>query len=240
MNEKIQEYAKRLKLSWTREHYKDIQEQDPEAFLYALLKQEVNHREERKLNLLLKQAQLPKTGNQPYEWQQVQIPQGITREALYEGHFIQEKENLILYGGVGAGKTYLSSLISLNAIHRYGSKIKFYTVASLVNQLVEANQNGGLARLMKQLEKLDLLILDELGYIPLSKEGAELLFQVISMCYQNKSIIITTNLQFGQWNHVFGNPILTEAVIDRLIHHSHLVMFTGDSYRYKESTLRNK
>ncbi|SEN97280.1 IstB-like ATP binding protein, partial [Mesobacillus persicus] len=84
-----------------------------------------------------------------------------------------------------------------------------------------------------------LLILDELGYIPLHKQGGELLFQVISMCYETKSIIITTNLQFGQWNHVFGDPILTEAVIDRLIHHSHLVVFNGDSHRYKESLLQN-
>lgn len=91
--------------------------------------------------------------------------------------------------------------------------------------------------MLKQIQKLDLLILDELGYIPLNKEGAELLFQVISMCYEVKSLIITTNLQFGQWNHVFGDPILTEAVIDRLIHHSHLVVFTGESFRYKESLL---
>lgn len=79
------------------------------------------------------------------------------------------------------------------------------------------------------------MILDELGYIPLHKQGAELLFQVISICYQRKSIIVTTNLQFSQWNNVFGDPILTEAVIDRLIHHSHLVLFQGESYRFRES-----
>lgn len=88
-----------------------------------------------------------------------------------------------MYGGVGTGKTYLATLLSLNAIHRFGKPVKFYTVASLVNKLIEANQNGSLAKLMKQIEKLDLLVLDELGYIPLNKEGAELLFQVISMCY---------------------------------------------------------
>ena len=131
----------------------------------------------------------------------------------------------------------MATVISLNAIHRFGSLVKFFTVASLVNKLIEANQQGSLVKMMKQVEKLDLLVLDELGYIPLNKEGAELLFQVISMCYENKSIVITTNLQFGQWNHVFGDPILTEAVIDRLIHHSHLLLFTGDSFRYKESLL---
>jgi DNA replication protein DnaC len=113
--------------------------------------------------------------------------------------------------------------------------VKFFTVAGLVNKLIEVNQNGTLPKFMKQLEKLDLLVLDELGYIPLHKEGAELLFQVISMCYENKSLVITSNLQFGQWNHVFGDPILTEAVIDRLIHHSHFVLFGGDSNRMRES-----
>lgn len=116
--------------------------------------------------------------------------------------------------GVGTGKTYLATMIGLNAIQQYGTSVKFFTVASLVNRLLDANEKGTLNRLFKQIEKLDLLILDDLGYIPLHKQGAELLFQVISMCYETKSIIVTTNLQFGQWNHVFGDPIPTEAVID--------------------------
>ena len=145
----------------------------------------------------------------------------------------------LFYGGVGAGKTYLSTLIGMNAIQKYGKRVKFYTIASLANELLEANDKGNLNKLFKKIEKLDLLILDELGYIPLHKHGAELLFQVISLCYEKRSIIITTNLQFGQWNHVFGDPILTEAVVDRLIHHSHLVIFGGDSNRMKESFLLN-
>ncbi|MEC5426095.1 IS21-like element helper ATPase IstB [Virgibacillus sp. C22-A2] len=237
MNEQIEAYAKRLKLSWIRENYHEVEASNNHEYLLKLFEKEVQNREERKVNLLLSQAQLPKIGNQPYQWEHIQIPQGISRTTVLDGDFITEKENLILYGGVGTGKTYLATLISLNAIHRFGSRVKFYTVASLVNKLIEANQQGSLAKIMKQIEKLDLLVLDELGYIPLHKEGAELLFQVISMCYENKSIIITTNLQFGQWNHVFGDPILTEAVIDRLIHHSHLLLFTGDSFRYKESLL---
>ena len=237
MNEQIEAYAKRLKLSWIRENYQQIEANSNQEYLLKLFEKEVQNREERRINLLLKQAQLPKTGDQPYQWEHIQIPQGISRTTVLNGDFIAEKENLILYGGVGTGKTYLATLISLNAIHRFGSRVKFFTVASLVNKLIEAIQQGSLVKMMKQIEKLDLLVLDELGYIPLNKEGAELLFQVISMCYENKSIVITTNLQFGQWNHVFGDPILTEAVIDRLIHHSHLLLFTGDSFRYKESLL---
>src|SRR5699024_234017 len=149
-------------------------------------------------------------------------------------------ENLILYGGVGTGKTYLATLISLNAIHRYGTKVKFYTLASLANKLIEANQNGSLPRLIKQIEKLNLLILDALGYILLHKEVAGLLFHVISICYENKIFVITTNLKFGQFNHVFGDLILTEVVIDRIIHHSHLLLFNGESFRYKESLLQQQ
>lgn len=91
--------------------------------------------------------------------------------------------------------------------------MKFYTAAALVNALLEANDKGSLGKFLKQMEKLDLLVMDELGYIPLHKQGAELLFQIISMCYEAKSIIVTTNLPFGQWNNVFGDPILTEAVM---------------------------
>lgn len=119
-----------------------------------------------------------------------------------------------------------------NFVLHYGFEYEFCNPNS-------GNEKGTLNKLFKQIEKLDLLILDELGYIPLHKQGAELLFQIISMCYETKSIIITTNLQFGQWNHVFGNPILTEAVFARLIHHSHLIVFNGDSHRYKESVTPN-
>lgn len=238
MNTEIQEYAKRLKLSWIREHYHEIEAASHEEFLRKLFEKEIEQREERKVNLLLKQATLPKASNTPFDWKDIVLTPGLKREDLLNGTFIEQKENLIFYGGVGTGKTYLSTLIGLNAIQRYGRPIKFYTVASIVNRLLEANEKGTLNKLFKQIEKVDLLILDELGYIPLHKQGAELLFQIISMCYETKSIIITTNLQFGQWNHVFGDPILTEAVIDRLIHHSHLIVFKGESYRYKESMIQ--
>lgn len=239
MSERLQEYTKRLKLSHLRANCASFSPEQV-AFLENIFEKEIEQRETSRINLLLKQAHLPKCGSEPFVWQHVQVPKTITSEDILNGSFIAEKENLILYGGVGVGKTYLSRLIGLNAISRFGYKIRFYTVASLVNQLVDANQKGQLAKLMNQIEKLDLLILDEMGYLPLGKEGAELLFQVISMCYEQKSIVITTNLQFGQWNHVFGNQILTEAVIDRLIHHSHLVIFTGESYRYRASTARNQ
>ncbi|UOE96295.1 IS21-like element helper ATPase IstB [Alkalihalobacillus sp. LMS39] len=235
MQEKIQEYAKRLKLSWIRENFHKLDPKDPQDYLLTLFEKEIEQREERKINLLLKAATLPNASGKPFNWQDIQLGQGLSQQYLLDGEFIDTKENMVFYGGVGAGKTYLSTLIGINAIHKYGKRVKFYTIASLANELLDANEKGTLTKLFKRIEKLDLLILDELGYIPLHKQGAELLFQVISLCYEKRSIIITTNLQFGQWNHVFGDPILTEAVVDRLIHHSHLVLFGGDSNRMKES-----
>ena len=241
MHKEIQEYAKRLKLSWVREHFHEIGEAaSHEEYLLKLLSREIEQREDRKINLLLKAATLPKVPNQPFEWKNIKLGQGLSQEGLLHGEFLEHQENMIFYGGVGAGKTFLATLIGMNAIYKYGKKVKFYTVASLANELLDANEKGTLTKLFKKIEKLDMLILDELGYIPLHKQGAELLFQVISLCYEKRSIIITTNLQFGEWNHVFGDPVLTEAVVDRLIHHSHLVLFGGDSNRMKESFMMNE
>jgi DNA replication protein DnaC len=195
MRMEIEKYAKRLKLSWIRENYHEVEEKDPQKYLLSLFEKEVQNREERKINLLLSQAQLPKTGDQPYQWQHIQIPLGIDRETVLKGNFIQERENLILYGGVGRGKTYLATLISLNAIHTFGS----------INKLIDADQNGTLTKTMKQIEKLDLLVLDELGYIPLNKEGAVLLFQVISMCYESK--VLFSQLIFNSVNGIMFSGI---------------------------------
>ncbi|WP_394122244.1 IS21-like element helper ATPase IstB [Planococcus donghaensis] len=239
MERTIEEYAKRLKLSWIRQHYQEVEATSNEEFLLKLMEQEIQQREERKTNLLLSHSQLPEVPTVPFKWDEIDYTQGLTKDYFLDGEFLEKKENLIFYGGVGTGKTFLSTLIGLNAIQSSAKNIKFFTVAGLVNRLLDAHEKGTLGRFYKQLDKLDLLILDELGYIPLHKQGAELLFQVISMCYERKSLIITTNLRFGEWNHVFGDLILTEAVIDRLIHHSHLVVFKGPSYRMKESLLQN-
>src|SRR5699024_8019660 len=150
MKEQIEAYAKRLKLSWIREHYHEVEAENNHEYLLQLFEKEVQNREERKVKLLLKQAQLPKTDDQPFQWVHMQIYKGINLVASLQGEFIKEKENLSLYVGVGTGKTYLATLISVNAIHRYGTKVKFYTLASLANKLIEANQNGPHPRLIKQ------------------------------------------------------------------------------------------
>ncbi|MFD2446568.1 IS21-like element helper ATPase IstB [Bacillus sp. CGMCC 1.16607] len=240
MEAHIVEFSKRLKLTWIPQNYQSVIAETNEEYLLKLFENEIIQREERKVNLLLSQATLPKVSGKPFDWKEIQMAPGLSRDYVISGEFQHNQENMIFYGGVGAGKTYLSTLIALNLIQNEGKKVKFYTAAGLVNTLLEANEKGLLGRFFKQIEKLDLLILDELGYIPLHKQGAELLFQVISMCYEARSLIVTTNLQFGHWNHVFGDPILTEAVIDRLIHHSHLLVFNGPSHRMKDSILQNR
>ncbi|MDW0115317.1 IS21-like element helper ATPase IstB [Sporosarcina saromensis] len=237
MKELIEEHAKRLKLSWIREHYHEVKATSHEEFLLKLFEKEVQQREERKLNLLIKQSSLPDISGRQFDWDGIHMNGDLSKEDVLEGRYITRKENLILYGGVGVGKTLLASLSGWNAIHREQRKVRFYTAAQLVNQLLDANEKGTLGKLYKQIENLDLLILDELGYVPLHKQGAELLFQVFNLCYEKRSVIVTTNLQFGQWNHVFGDPILTEAFIDRLIHYSHLIVFNRESFRHKESLL---
>lgn len=116
--------------------------------------------------------------------------------------------------------------------------MRFYRTAALVTDLIDAKASGNLGRFLRQLEKMDLLICDEWGYIPLDRQGAQLLFQVIAACYEKKSVILTTNLEFGKWNGIFYDEKLTSAIIDRLIHHSHLIVFSGMSYRLEHSKIK--
>lgn len=145
----IKEYAKRLKLSWIPANYHAVKAETNEEFLLRLFELEVQHRNERRINLMLKQATLPKIPDKSFDWKDIQLAPGITREYVLEGKFIERQENLILYGGVGTGKTFLSTLISLNTIKKQGKRVKFYTVAAIVNALLEARDKGTLGRFLK-------------------------------------------------------------------------------------------
>ena len=153
--------------------------------------------------------------------------------------FLDPKENLIFMGAVGTGKTHLATAIALKACQE-GREVRFFTAASLANLLLEKNNKGALNGFLGSLKKTELIVIDEVGFVPLHKDAAELLFQVISDCYERKSLIITSNLEFSQWNTVFGDNRLTAALIDRLIHHSHIVIFSGESYRLTQSMRRQK
>ena len=146
---------------------------------------------------------------------------------------------MILYGAVGTGKSHMATAIGVEACNRY-KKVQFFRTAALVNKLLDAKSNGSLGRFMQQLNTLDLLVCDEWGYIPFEREGAQLLFQVISDCYERRSLIITTNLKFSEWNGIFYDEKLTSAIIDRIVHHSYLLVFNGPSHRLLNSKLRQR
>ncbi len=150
--------------------------------------------------------------------------------------FMGRKENLILYGSVGTGKTHLSVALGVKAINQ-GKRAVFFRVHDLINQL-ESDDAKIRARISKKIQQADLLILDEWGYLPLHQEGARLLFDIISTCYETKSVIITTNIEFGRWKGFLFDEKLTAAIVDRLVHHSHMLIFTGKSYRMENSLIK--
>ena len=146
---------------------------------------------------------------------------------------------MLLVGNPGTGKTHLATALGFAACGQ-GKKVRFATTTALVTELLEARESRALARLQKQLERLDLLILDELGYVPFSKTGAELLFDVISRAYERTSLIVTTNLPFENWTEVLGSERLTGAMLDRLTHRVHILEANGASYRLKDAKKRLK
>lgn len=235
----IKKYCRELKIGKSiYENYSSIEAQNNAEFLAKLLEKEVEERELRRRSQNLKAAGFDvfKTFDN-YEFGDIQIPSTLGIEELKNGSFIEKCENLIFYGAVGTGKTHLATAIGTAACSR-GKTVKFFRTAVLVNLLIEAKNNGELKKTLKNISKAELLICDEWGYIPFDKEGAQLLFQVISECYERKSLIITTNLEFSRWNGIFYDEKLTSAIIDRLVHHSHLLIFQGESYRLAHSMMK--
>ena len=214
---------------------------DSEQYVKELLELELREREANRINRMVKTAgfQVIKT-LEDFVWNRnIELPSGLTQEYMVELDFLKGRENLIFLGSVGTGKTHLATAIALKACQQ-GRHVRFFTAASLANLLLERNNKGTLNAFLGTLRKAELLVIDEIGFVPLHKDAAELLFQVISDCYERKSLIITSNLEFSQWNTVFGDNRLTAALIDRLIHHSHIVIFSGESYRLTQSMHRQR
>lgn len=207
-------------------------------FVRDLFLEEAAQRDQNRINRLLKKAAFPcfKTF-ESYETNRVTMPEGLSLEAVADCSFIQDQLNLVLYGPVGTGKTHMAVAAGISACQR-GFSVRFFTVAGLVRLLSQSSKNGKLDKLVRDLQKIDLLILDEWGYVPVDREGARLLFQVISDSYERKSIIITTNLEFSRWGSVVADEQMAAAMIDRLVHHGYLVLFDGQSYRMEHALMR--
>jgi DNA replication protein DnaC len=215
---------------------KKIKAADHLDFLLQLFTAELDERDRKRRNAYQKAAKfdLIKTF-EGYTFEDIQFPAALSPDDLLS--FIPRRENLILYGNVGAGKTHLATAIGVAACDA-GFRTRFWRTAALVNALTEAKRQGILSRFMKQFDKLDLLICDEWGYVPIDSDGSKLLFGVVSECYERKSIVLTTNLEFARWNDIFADTKITAALLDRMIHHSHLLDFTRrDSWRLKDALL---
>jgi DNA replication protein DnaC len=242
----IEQTMRTLKLGGLAKEWRSVGYRDNEQYMRELLDIEVREREANRVSRMVKMAgfRVIKTLDK-FVWKpDVQLPPTITREEIEAASFVKEKENLVLMGAVGTGKTHLATAIALGLCEK-GRHVRFYTAAGLANTLVEKQQKGTLTSFIASLQKVELLVLDEIGFITLHKEASELLYQIVSDCYERRSLIITSNLEFAQWNTVFGggSPIsnkMTAAMIERLIHHSHIVVFGGLSYRLEESMQRQR
>ena len=210
------------------------------GFLAQLTELELIERERRAAERRLKAARFPghKTLDRFDFAAQPSINKVLVSE-LARSIYLDHRENILLVGSPGTGKTHLATALGIEACGR-GKKVRFFRVTELITQMMEAREERVLARLKGQLAKLDLLILDELGYVPASKLGAELLFDVISAAYERTSLIVTTNLPFERWVEVLGCERLTGATLDRLTHRCHVLEANGQSYRLKDAKQRRK
>ncbi len=241
MSEQIELMMRQVKLGGMAKEWRSVQFESPEQYVTDLLKLELREREANRINRMVKIAgfRVLKTLDDFVWGSAIQLPSGLSAAYMEELGFLPPKENLIFMGTVGTGKTHLATAIALKACQE-GRRVRFYTAASLANILLERNNKGTLNNYLSTLKKVELIVIDEVGFVPLHKDAAELLFQVISDCYEQRSLIITSNLEFSQWNTVFGDNRLTAALVDRLIHHSHIVIFSGESYRLTQSMQRQR
>jgi DNA replication protein DnaC len=242
----LEAYLKRLKLPAMLTHYQEMARQAEqgsqtyEGYLLALSELETHQREENAYKRRVSQARFPllKTLDR-FDFSAIPSLNKAAVLHLAQGEYIGKKENLLLMGNSGTGKTHLATALGLTACQQ-GKNVRFYTAAGLINQLTEAQAGLRLSHVQRMLAKLDLLIIDEIGYVPFSERGAELFFQVVADSYERQSIIMTTNLDFSKWPQVFHSEQLTGALLDRLTHHAHILTMNGESYRFKQSMSRKK
>jgi DNA replication protein DnaC len=234
-------YLKKLRLPTMLKHYRKLASQAAQAnmtheqYLHAIAELEVNSRESNAQIQRIRQARFPTTKTlEQFEFSAVPSLNKPLILKLAQGDYITEAKNVIFGGDSGTGKSHLAIALGIEVCAQ-GHHVGFYTAAELVNSLLEAKVKYQLSRLEKKLMALDVLIVDELGYLALDENGVKLLFNVFSNRYERKSTLVTTNLPLEEWDTVFKDPAMTVALVDRLTHHCHLVQMNGDSYRFKQS-----
>ncbi len=237
----LQHHLKKLRLPTFYSEYGKLARQcatenkDHIQYLLRLCELELIERERRMIERRIKAAKFPATKSlDSFDYKVIPSLNKVLTMQLARCEFVDHRQNVIVLGPSGTGKTHVALGLGLAACQK-GLKVRFTTAAALVHELIEAIDERRLQRLQKQLVSQDLLIIDELGFVPLSKSGAELLFEIISQRYERGSTIITSNLPFDEWTEIFGSERLTGAILDRLTHHVHILEMNGESFRLRES-----